>query len=147
MAQSVTLRTAEETDLDFAYTVRERSMRRYVEQAWGRWNESETRLQIADDVFRRQLSIIEVNHEPAGLLRVDEYATHVAIDQLFLLPERQGQGIGTGLLQGILATAASKKLPVSLWVLRVNPALGLYKRLGFVVDAQTPTSWHLKSAA
>lgn len=143
----VTVRNAQESDTDFAYAVRERSMRQYVEQTWGEWNEGQARNQIAEDILHSRLSIIEVNREPAGMLRVDEHGTHMDIDQLFLLPEFQNQGIGTSLLQGILARAKDKRLPVRLWVLRVNPARSLYERLGFLVLEETSASLHLHSAA
>jgi len=146
MTLLVTERKARDTDTEFAYVARERSMRKYVEQTWGEWNEAHTKGQIAEDVFHSRLSILEVNHEPVGLMRIDVHAMHVDIDQLFLLPEFQRRGIGTGLLQGILARAQDKNLPVRVWVLRVNPARTLYERMGFYVFEETQASLHLQSA-
>ena len=77
-------------------------------------------------------------------MRIDEHSTHLAIDQLFLRPETQGRGIGTALVQSVLARAEAKKLPVRLWVLRINPARALYERLGFVVFEETAASLHLQ---
>jgi len=146
MTLLVTVRNAQDTDTEFAYVARERSMRKYVEQTWGEWDEANTKGQIAEDVLHGRLSILEVNHEPVGLMRIDVHATHVDIDQLFLLPKFQRRGIGTGLLQGILARAKDKNLPVRVWVLRVNPARTLYERMGFHVFEETQASLHLQSA-
>jgi ribosomal protein S18 acetylase RimI-like enzyme len=50
-----------------------------------------------------------------------------------LLSEFRKQGIGTVLLQNILAEAAENSLPVTIHVERFNPALKLYQRLGFSI--------------
>ena len=48
-----------------------------------------------------------------------------------LLPEYQGRGIGTRLLQPLLDEADAARLPVSAHVEEANPARRLYARLGF----------------
>ena len=144
MQPRVTVRNAELVDQTFAYDTRELAMRTYVEQTWGKWNQDEAKIQIADDIHRRRLCIIELDGKPAGMMRVDEHSTHLDIDQLFLRPETQGRGIGTALVQSVLARAEAKRLPVKLWVLRVNPARTLYERLGFVVFEETAASLHLQ---
>ncbi|MDO9319317.1 MAG: GNAT family N-acetyltransferase [Gammaproteobacteria bacterium] len=128
-----------------AYEIRERSMRMYVEKTWGVWKEDEARNQIRDDITYRRLSIIEVDDQPIGMMRVDEHNTHFDIDQLFLLPHSQNQGIGTALIRSVLSRAKERGLPVKLWVLRVNPARNLYLRLGFKVVIETDESLHLQS--
>lgn len=56
---------------------------------------------------------------------------HRVID-IAILPEFQGQGIGTRLLGGVLAGAQAAEVPVRLHVEDGNPAAGLYRRLGFI---------------
>ena len=48
-----------------------------------------------------------------------------------LLPVYRGHGIGTSLMQSILDEAAQAGLPVRIHVEQYNPAMRLYKRLGF----------------
>ena len=144
MQARVTVRNAELIDQTFAYDTRELAMRTYVEQTWGKWNQDEAEIQIADDIQHRRLRIIELDGKPAGMMRIDEHSTHLDIDQLFLRPETQGRGIGTALVKSVLARAETKKLPVRLWVLRANPARTLYERLGFVVFEETAASLHLQ---
>lgn len=48
-----------------------------------------------------------------------------------VLPSHTGRGIGTALLRELLATASQKYRGVSLSVRESNPAVRLYKRLGF----------------
>ncbi|MDZ8235987.1 MAG: GNAT family N-acetyltransferase [Nostoc sp. ChiQUE01a] len=48
-----------------------------------------------------------------------------------ILPEYRNQGIGTQLLKHLLAAAKTSYPSVSLSTRKTNPALALYKRLGF----------------
>jgi len=50
-----------------------------------------------------------------------------------ILPEYRNQGIGTQLLKHLLAAAKTSYPSVSLSIRATNPALALYKRLGFEV--------------
>lgn len=61
------------------------------------------------------------------------------IIEIQLLPEFQGHGIGTALLQRELRFADARGLPVRLQVLRENRARTLYERLGFRVCGETDT--------
>ena len=75
--------------------------------------------------------LVLVGGRPAGRLYVDEWAREVRIVDIALLAEHRGRGVGTRLLQGVLARADAAGKPVSIHVERMNPALRLYQRLGF----------------
>jgi ribosomal protein S18 acetylase RimI-like enzyme len=53
-----------------------------------------------------------------------------------LLPEHRGKGIGGGLIRELIGQCDQQKLPLRLQVLRTNPALRLYERLGFTRTAE-----------
>ncbi|MBK8475598.1 MAG: GNAT family N-acetyltransferase [Opitutaceae bacterium] len=144
MNRRVTVRPTTEADAPFAYHVRETTMRDYVVATWGAWNAEEARGQIEEDIRRSRSMIVEVNDRRVGLMRADELPTHVHLDQLFILPEHQRQGIGQQILLRLLQRAKSLGLPLRLWVLRINPAAKLYERLGFKVIEQTPASLYLE---
>ncbi len=122
-------------------------MRGYVESTWGVWNADEARAQITEDITRGRLRIVDVNNRAAGMTRVDKHPTHIDINQVFILPEHQGQGVGTKLIEDVLLLSRQLGVPVRLWVLRVNPAQRLYERLGFRVFEETDASLHLQSGA
>jgi GNAT superfamily N-acetyltransferase len=143
----VTTRPALEDDAAFALAVRERTMRRYVEIAWGAWDSAQAKKQIDEDIYQRRLRVVEVERQAVGIIRVDEQANHFHVDQMFLLPDYQNQGIGSGLIREVQAAAKQHGLPVSLWVLRVNPARRMYERLGFRVVEETNASVRLQSEA
>ena len=147
MNRRITLRPTTEADGAFAYRVRETTMRDYEVATWGAWNADEAREQIDNDIRGSRSTIVEMDDQPVGLLRVDELSTHIHLDQLFILPEHQRKGVGHQILVQILERAKTVGLPLRLWVLRVNPATKFYERLGFKVIEQTPASLHLEHAA
>lgn len=63
-----------------------------------------------------------------------------------LLPEFQGRGIGTKLIQAVMGEAAGLGLPLRLQVLKANRARRLYERLGFHVYAETATHLQMSRA-
>jgi ribosomal protein S18 acetylase RimI-like enzyme len=75
--------------------------------------------------------VILVDGAPAGRLYLARWAAEYRIVDIALLPEFRGRGVGSALLQLIIAEAASHGLPVSIHVEQFNPALRWYKRLGF----------------
>jgi ribosomal protein S18 acetylase RimI-like enzyme len=68
---------------------------------------------------------------PSGRLYVDRSADEILIIDIALLPEYRGAGVGSALLRGILEEAAGRGVPVRIHVEVNNPALRLYRRLGF----------------
>ena len=77
--------------------------------------------------------VIVVDGEPAGRLYVHRGPSEIRIVDIALLPEHRGNGIGTLLLDGLLAEGDGGGKSVTIHVERMNPALRLYERLGFSV--------------
>ena len=69
--------------------------------------------------------------EPVGRLYVARWPQEIRIVDIALLPAHRNAGIGSSFLRELIteATAAGKRL--SIHVERFNPALRLYRRLGF----------------
>lgn len=63
-----------------------------------------------------------------------------------LLPEYRGQGIGTRLLEALVAAASQKSDAISLSVSAENPAIQLYARLGFAIIALREESYVMSLA-
>jgi GNAT superfamily N-acetyltransferase len=144
MTNRVTFRSTTHEDEAFAFHVREMTMRDYVMETWGVWNADEAQAQINEDIRSSRSQIIVIDGHDAGVLRVDEFDTHIHVDQLWILPEFQRQGFGRIILLWLLEQSKAKGLPLRLWVLRVNPARVFYERLGFRIIEQTQASLHLE---
>jgi ribosomal protein S18 acetylase RimI-like enzyme len=77
--------------------------------------------------------VILVDGEPAGRLYVHRGPSEIRIVDIALLPEQRGNGVGTRLLEELLAEGDAGGKSVTIHVERMNPALRLYERLGFSV--------------
>src|SRR5215813_693663 len=76
--------------------------------------------------------VILVDGQPAGRIMVvpEPGGTHLV--DIALLPEHRGRGIGAQLLGELIRKTTESGGSVRLQVLRNNPAIHLYERLGFV---------------
>lgn len=78
---------------------------------------------------RADARLILLAGQPVGRVLIDRGERETTLIDISLLTEYCGLGIGTGLIQELLAEGR----PVRLHVLKSNPALRLYQRLGFSV--------------
>lgn len=78
--------------------------------------------------------VIEHANEGIGRIYVDTTGAEVRLMEVTLLPAWRGRGVGTRLLDGLLAYADGLGLPASLHVEPFNPAKRMYERAGFAVE-------------
>jgi len=89
-----------------------------------------------DKYYREQFrdaefSIMELAGRPIGRLYVDRREDEIRIIDIALLPEHRGKGIGSRVMESLLDEAGKAGKPVRIHVEKNNPALRLYRRLGF----------------
>jgi ribosomal protein S18 acetylase RimI-like enzyme len=77
------------------------------------------------------LDVVEVDGEPAGRLYVHRGRSDIRIMDIALAPRFRGRGIGTALLEDLIAEAEASSRKLSIHVEMNNPARSLYDRLGF----------------
>lgn len=75
--------------------------------------------------------IIERDAKPIGRLYLARWAGEHRIVDIALSPEARAKGLGTALLGDLIDEATALGCSVSIHVERMNPALSLYRRLGF----------------
>jgi len=73
-------------------------------------------------------------NENVGRLYLERLPSQHRIIDIALLPEYRGRGLGEALLRDLLDEAAAAGKPVSIHVEKLNPAMRLYRRLGFVTE-------------
>jgi ribosomal protein S18 acetylase RimI-like enzyme len=80
-----------------------------------------------------EFSVVLRDGQPAGRLYVARWPEEIRIVDITFLPEHRGAGLGSRLLAGLLEEARQRPegRVVSIHVERQNPALELYRRLGF----------------
>lgn len=69
--------------------------------------------------------------EPIGRLYVSRWEREIRLVDVALVPAARGRGLGSALLRDLLAEGERTGKAVSIHVERFNPALRLYRRLGF----------------
>ncbi|MGA1790009.1 MAG: GNAT family N-acetyltransferase [bacterium] len=145
MKDNISLRPIIPEDKDFLYLVY--ASTREEELAPLGWNsdEKEKFLRMQFNAQHRfyqerfsnaEFQVICLDSRPIGRLYVDRRGDEIRIVDIALLPEYRNSGIGTSLLEALLAEAARKGLPVRIHVEHFNRALHLYKRLGFVISGE-----------
>ena len=134
------LRQATEADFAFLYHLHRATMKDYVAQTWG-WDEAVQAAMFKDRFDPGRSYIVVVGGRDVGFLSMERRIDTLFLANLQILPEEQGQGLGTAIIKAILAQAYDEGISVSLQVLKVNPARHLYERLGFVVSGETATHY------
>ena len=139
-SKELTFRPVVEKDSHFIYSLKKLTLKQYVEQTWGSWDEE---FQVArhNQVFSpEEFEIIQYKGKDIGVLKTQENDESVEIDIIEILPKYQNNGFGSFLLQNIINSSFQKHKLVSLQVLKVNSkAIQLYKHLGFRIISETQT--------
>ena len=117
--EALKVRKAQATDSEFVFAVKKAAFREYVEQIWG-W----------DDIYQRDLHnrrfasqnlrIIQFRGTDIGFLSTSNTSDTFKVDQLYILPEYQGRGIGAACMRRIIDDANLEQKPVTLQVLKIN---------------------------
>jgi ribosomal protein S18 acetylase RimI-like enzyme len=76
--------------------------------------------------------IIEHDSQPIGRMMVLREKSSALLVDISLLAEHREQGIGGALLCDLIQQCKRDSVPLKLQVLKNNPALRLYERLGFL---------------
>jgi GNAT superfamily N-acetyltransferase len=72
--------------------------------------------------------------EDTGRLYLERWPSQHRLIDITLLPEHRGKGFGEALLRDLMDEAAAVNKAVSIHVEKFNPAMRLYRRLGFTVE-------------
>jgi ribosomal protein S18 acetylase RimI-like enzyme len=78
-----------------------------------------------------QVRIISVADEDVGWLQAAPAHDAIFLGQLYLARHLQRQGIGSHVMQILIEEATLARKAITLAVAKINPARGLYERLGF----------------
>jgi ribosomal protein S18 acetylase RimI-like enzyme len=87
--------------------------------------------------------IVLFDGEPVGRLMLDHRPGSIHGVDIAVLKEARNQGVGTGVLMAIFEECSATGSLFTISVLRSNPAMRLYERLGFVVDGGSDTHFSM----
>ena len=131
MKISIGFRNAKKADVEFLLLLRKKSMNKHLKAA-GIIMDNTGHLERVNEFFKDSHIILH-NRKPIGLLKLGLMTKSLHIRQFQILPEYQGKGIGTLVLNVVKKRALQLCLPITLNVLLNNPARALYLRHGFQI--------------
>lgn len=133
-----TLHPARPADAEWLYSVRRATMRGYVEDTFGHWDDDAQRARFHVPAELANMQIIRVENRNAGLLHVEREPAEIFLANIQIEPRFQGHALGSAVIGSLLAEGRQQRRPVRLTVLKSNPAArALYDRLGFVQSGET----------
>ncbi len=146
VSSTLTLRNADPQDQAFVDALTRSVMNDYVSETWFLPNEREA--YFRKNAFDLQTTkIIHLEQKDIGRLSISETTDFTLIDNVQLLPEFQGLGIGHALINALIERSRDRKAYVKLQVLRVNPARLLFEQLGFYIYAQDAERFYMRTAS
>jgi ribosomal protein S18 acetylase RimI-like enzyme len=75
--------------------------------------------------------VVQVHGTPVGVITLSDRGDELHLTWMALLPQYQRLGLGTALVRHAQERARSLGRPLTLQVLRQNPAVEFYERVGF----------------
>jgi GNAT superfamily N-acetyltransferase len=139
----ISFELASPKDFDRIYLLCENTMRLYVEANLGDCFEKLARRTISDLLQRGLFTMLYADGIWLGALAQERHATHIQLEELYVQPAQQNQGVGTNVMAHLMGQSKALSLPIHLHVLRSNPARVFYERLGFLVVRSTPVVHHM----
>jgi GNAT superfamily N-acetyltransferase len=94
-----------------------------------------------------EVEIISCDHIEIGWVQTSIVDGALYLGQIFIVPPFQRRGIGTGVIIGIIDKATKADRPVTLSVVKANPAKKLYERLGFRVTDTDDRKFYMRRDA
>ena len=142
--EALSFRKACASDSEFVFTVKKAAFREYVEQIWG-WDDNYQK-ELHNRRFAAQdIQIIQFRGIDVGFLATSNTSDTLKVNQLFILPEYQGKGIGSACMTFILDDASLEGQCVALQVLQVNTGgIAFYQRLGFLIVGESATHFQME---
>lgn len=136
------LRTTTVDDYAFLYQLHVATMKDTVAHVWG-WDDDFQADHFREHFDPLRLKIIVVDGTDVGVLAVEHREDTLFLSNIEIAPTFQRRGLGSQIIQDVLAEARDQGVPVVLQTNRSNPARRLYQRLGFVETGETETHYEM----
>ena len=141
-AMQITLRPARTQDFDFCEALYFAGMENIIRELnLDRVAQSASFRQLWE---LTQVRIIVVDGADVGWLQSTKQGDSLFLAQLFVSASFQRRGIGTEVMHRLIAEAARARQAVTLGVVKINPALRLYERMGFRITHEDDRKLYMR---
>lgn len=130
MNDSIFLRKGDSADEEWLFNLFRQTMQHYIDSAWG-WEELLQREGFTTSLPARGFQVMEVDGTRVGSYHLTEKPDHLLLDMILVEPGLQRRGYGSLLMEQVKQTGAEANKPISLSVLKTNPAVQFHLLCGF----------------
>lgn len=120
------------------YLLKSHNLRPYVEKIWG-WDEGFQLGKFREGFDKTEnFQINEVEGKFAGFYELETQGDDVFINNIHLVPEYRGRGIGSAIIRDILSNESVERTRVRCFRANLG-ARNLYLRMGFTLVSESET--------
>jgi len=144
-AVNIVLRAACANDADFARDLYFETMRGIIERLFG-WDQNREDENFARFFKLDEVRIITVDGQDVGWIQEQTLEKSIHLGSFYVAPRMQNRGIGTQVLQMLLERAGSESKPLTLEVVKINPALRFYEKRGFRITHEDEHKFYMSTS-
>ena len=116
-------------------------MRSYVSEIWG-WDEAWQENDFSTHFDPRCVTLVHKGRALVGYSHVENGGGRLFMRMIVVHPDHQRKGIGTKLLESVIASGEEQSKSVGLEVFKINhEAKKFYEKHGFNVEGETSSSY------
>ncbi len=125
-------RPAQDSDYDWLYALNQEVYQDLITLEFGYWDVEEELALFQDAWQSHNINLIIVAGERAGMFILEARDNYLWLSEIQITAMYQNRGIGSKIIQQLIAKSRQQKTPLRLRVLHANHrAYQLYQRLGF----------------
>lgn len=141
MPMDIALRPASTQDFEYCKRLYFDGMKRIIEEL--HLNVLAQAVGFREQWVLAQVRIITLDSSDVGWLQSTMRSDGLFVGQLFVDGPFQRRGIGTEVMHRLIAEATGLNQSVRLAVVKINPALRLYERLGFRITDEDDRKFYM----
>ena len=140
----IALRTASSEDFVFARNLYFETLRGMIERLFG-WDQSREERNFPGFFKVEEARIIVADGQDVGWIQEQVDDRTINLGSFYVMPAMQGRGIGTKVLDILLARAADQSKAMTLAVVKINPARYFYEKRGFRITHEDQHKFYMRS--
>ena len=141
---NIGFRESQAGDLAFARSLYFETMRWIIERLFG-WDPAREDKNFAQFFRLDEVRIITADEQDVGWIQEQVDDTTINLGSFYVMPMMQRRGIGTQVLQMLLARARNQSKAITLAVVKINPALRFYEKHGFRITHEDQHKFYLRA--
>ena len=140
----IALRAACSQDSVFARDLYFETMRGFIDRLFG-WDQAREERNFAGFFKVDEVRIITADDQDVGWIQEQVENRTINLGSFYVMPAMQGRGIGTKVLDILLARAAYQSKAMTLSVVKINPARHFYEKRGFRITHEDQHKFYMRA--